>query len=69
MQPMPEPPPLGERDVRRVISWLDGTSDWLRHEQDAGMAHGHPPQPDIERNRQLYADSSLLFREAYGMGA
>ena len=64
---MPEPPPLDERDVRQVIRWLDETSDWLHREQDVATTHGHPPQPDIERNRRLYADASLMFREAYGV--
>ena len=67
MEQPPQPPPLDLDDVRRVIRWLEETADWLRREQVVATGHGHPPQPDIERNRRLHEDACLLFREAYGV--
>lgn len=63
----PEPPSLPIEHVEALITWMDATIRWLRHDEAEARKHGHEPSAQSVAVVRIYEDSALLLREAYDL--
>lgn len=66
--PFPSPPELDRATALALVEWLERMADWFSTEQATARVHGHEVSGQTLRNLDLYRDSALLLREAYGVG-
>lgn len=65
--PFPSPPELDRATAQALVAWLEGMADWLSTEHATARVNGHEVSGQTLKNLDLYRDSALLLREAYGV--